>query len=156
MSSIHYPDSIPAGLEGNYPVRILADIGIATQQDGTLVFNDTTSSSGFSSFKDALAKDPDAVTALTQSLGDKLGFTYNSDTGNGVIDSITGYNRLIDTTVTGNTTQITDLTNQINDAEKQITQTEADLKARYARLESLMSSLQSQQSTLTSALAGLS
>ena len=155
IGGVRYPDTIPPGQENQYPVRILADMGFESQEDGTITFNDTTSSSGFSSFRNALTKDPIAVSELTKRLGDKLGFTYSSITGNGVISSITGYNRLIDTTVNANKTQITSLNTEISETEKQISQNEKDLRARYARLESLMSSLQQKQSALTSSLASL-
>jgi flagellar hook-associated protein 2 len=155
MSSIKYPDTIPSGQESLYPVRILADMGFETQRDGTLKFNETTSTSGFSSFRNALAKDPEAVSALTKKLGDKLGFTYNSSAGTGIIDSITGFNRMIDTTVNSNKTLIDSLNTQVADAEKSIAQTEANMKAQFARLEALMGKLQQQQTSLTSALAGL-
>jgi flagellar hook-associated protein 2 len=155
MSAIRYPDVIPPGQEGLFPVRILADMGIETQRDGTLKFNETTSTSGFSSFRNALSKDPTAVSELTKELGDKLGFTYNAAAGTGIIDSIVGFNRLFDTTVNSNKTLIESLNNQVADAEKSIAQTEANMKAQFARLESLMSKLQQQQSSLTSALSGL-
>lgn len=140
LSSIRYSSSSA--------VAIPADLGFSTQRDGTLKFDEKV-------FKTALSTDPAAVSQLTMSLGDKFGGTYSGTTGNGVVDSITGFNRLYDTTKNGNNTLIDDLNEQISEIEKQISQTEQDMRIRFATLESTMAKLQSQQQQLTSSLAGL-
>ena len=133
---------------GTSTIRILADLGVESQRDGTLLLNETK-------FKNAISTDSAAVTAITTSLGDKLGFTFNPTTGNGVIDSIIGFNRSFDTSINSNKTLIDTLNTQTGEVEKQIAQSEANMRAQFARLESLMGRLQQQQQALTSALAGL-
>lgn len=133
---------------GTSQIKILADLGIQTQQDGTLYLNEDK-------FKTAISTDATAVTSLTQQLGDTLGFTYNASTGGGIIDFITGYNRLIETSQNSNKNLISSLNTQISEAEDRISKTEASLKAQYARLEATMSRMQGQQQALSSALRGL-
>jgi flagellar hook-associated protein 2 len=134
---------------GTSQIRILADLGIETQRDGTIALNETK-------FKNALNTDATAVSEISKSLGDRLGFTYNPATPNkGIIDSIIGFNRSFDLTINSNKSQIDNLNKEISEVEKQIAQTEQNMRSQFARLESLMSRLQSQQQSLTSALAGL-
>lgn len=127
-------------------VRIMADLGIATQQDGTLKFN--ASGTGIN-FKDALAKEPNSVNELLKSFADTM-----SKTG-GTISQFTGFGRIFDITINNNKEQITDLNRRISDVEAQIAKNEASMRSRYAMLESNIGKLQSQQGSLTSALAGL-
>jgi flagellar hook-associated protein 2 len=127
---------------GGSSVRILADLGLATQRDGTIKF-DTAK------FQESLSAESASVGAILNSLADKAAVT------GGTIDQYTRFNGLLGLTVSGNKTTISDLNARISDAEKDIQRQADSLKARYARLESLMGKLQNQQSSLTSALAGL-
>ena len=122
-------------------MRVLSDLGLTTQRDGTLSF-DTTK------FQTALSAEPSSVDDMLRGLADTTALT------GGVIDKYTRYNGFFDIVQNSNRTQITDLNKRIADAEKQIQKNADELKARYARLESLMSKLQQQQTSLTSALGG--
>lgn len=129
-------------------VAILPDLGITTQRDGTLAFDETK-------FKSAIATDPTSVNQITMTLGDKFGYTYKSDTGNGIIDSITRFNGTFDISLNSNKTLIDNLNDQIAEIEAQIAQTESNMRSQFSQLEATIGRLQSQQSQLTSALAGL-
>lgn len=123
-------------------VKILADIGITTQRDGTLGF-DTAK------FRSAISSEPTSVDGVLKKFADTAAVT------GGTIDTIIRYNGLLDTTINANKQQITDTNKRIAEAEAQIIKEEERMRSSFARLESLMSKLQSQQSQLTSALAGL-
>lgn len=123
-------------------VRILADLGISTQRDGTLAFNSET-------FKSAIEDEPDSVDGVLKDFADSV-----STTG-GTIDQFIRFNGLIDVTTNSNDEQVQRLNEQISQAEAAILKQEEAMRQRFARLESLMGKLQSQQSQLTSALAGL-
>jgi flagellar hook-associated protein 2 len=127
---------------GGTSVRILADLGVTTQRDGTLKFDSAK-------FQEALSAESASVSTILNSLADTT-----ANTG-GTIDQYTRYNGLLGVSVNSNKTTISDLNSRISEAEKDIQRQADALKARYSRLESLMGKLQSQQSSLTSALAGL-
>jgi flagellar hook-associated protein 2 len=123
-------------------IRILADIGIETQRDGTLAFKTDR-------FQTAISSEPNSVSEVLTSLADRVATT------GGTIDVYTRFNGLIDVTVNGNKTLISNLNDRIAEAERQIERQADQMRQRFARLESLMGRLQSQQSSLTSALAAL-
>jgi flagellar hook-associated protein 2 len=123
-------------------VRIFADLGVTTQRDGTLAFDQDK-------FKEAVTDQPSSVDALLKKFGDTVGRT------GGTIDVYTRFNGLIDTVKNSNTASIDSNNSRIAEAEKIILRAEDDARARFARFESLMGSLQNQQSRLTSALASL-
>jgi flagellar hook-associated protein 2 len=142
-------------------IRIFADMGITTDSSsynsatktggGTLALDsDSVSSTLGRTFAEALASEPDAVEEILQSFAETVG---NPTTG--VIAQFANFNRLIDTALNSNRTQISDLESRISDAEKQLSRQEELLRQRYARLESLIGGLQAKQNTLSSALAGL-
>jgi flagellar hook-associated protein 2 len=123
-------------------VRIFADLGITTERDGTLAFDEDD-------FDSAIAAEPNSVNELLRNFAD------STVTTGGTLSQFTQFNGVIDLTVTSNQNQIRDLNERIGDAEGFIARTEAALQARFARLESLIGSLQGQQNALVSALAGL-
>ena len=123
-------------------VRVFADLGIATQRDGTLSFDATK-------FRDSVTIEPSSVETLLKTFSDQIGIT------GGTIDSYTRFNGLIDGVENGNNLSIDNSNKRISEAEKIITQAEEQARARFARFESLMGNLQSQQSRLTSALASI-
>lgn len=127
---------------GTGVVRILADLGISSQRDGTLKVDQDT-------LETRLQDNPSAASALLTDLADTVTAT------GGTIDIYTRFNGLIDITQTSNTTQITNQNTRIAEAEAQILKTEDAMRQRFARLEGLIGRLQSQQSALTSALGGL-
>ncbi len=121
-------------------VRIMADLGIQTQRDGTLKF-DTDK------FQEAVSTESNSVNQILMDFADSLANT------NGVIDQYTGFNQLIDLAVRGNSDQISNLNKQIADAEAAIASNADGLRARFARLESLTARLQQQQNALAGALS---
>jgi flagellar hook-associated protein 2 len=127
---------------GGSSVRILADLGITTERDGTLKFNSTE-------FSSALSRESSSVASVLANLGDTLSLT------GGVIDLITRFNGSLDTTLNSNKDLIKNYNERISDAEASIAEQESALRARFARLESQISRLQSQQSSLSSALSSL-
>lgn len=127
---------------GGSLVRILPDIGITTERDGTLKFDEDK-------FKSALASEPNSVSDLVESLGDRLGLT------GGTIDVITRFNGTFDISINSNKTLITSLNDQIAQAEAAIEKTKETTRGQFARLEALIGSLQQKQQALTSALSSL-
>ncbi len=127
---------------GGSTIRIMADLGITTQRDGTLGFNTDT-------FKTALADEPVSVNSVLSTFADTISLT------GGTIDQYTRFNGMIDVTQTGNTNLITNLNDRIALAEAAILKQEEAMKARFTALETTTSRLQSQQGALDSALAGL-
>jgi flagellar hook-associated protein 2 len=127
---------------GGSAIRIMADLGISTQEDGTLAFNTTT-------FASSIAKESSSVNNVLKSFADTTSLT------GGTIDGYVQFNGMIDIEVNSNETEINDLNQRISEVESQISKTEDDMRSQFANLESTMSKLQSQQQSLTSALAGL-
>ncbi|MCB0310665.1 MAG: flagellar filament capping protein FliD, partial [Bdellovibrionales bacterium] len=123
-------------------VRIFADLGITTERDGTLLFDQEE-------FEDALSDEPESVRNILQNFGDVAGVT------GGTIDQYTRFNGLIDIVVNGNKDLISDLNDQIARAEASILREEETLRQRFARLEGLIGQLQNQQAALSSALSSL-
>lgn len=123
-------------------IKIMADLGITTQRDGTLKFDSAT-------FSSALSKEPTSVNSILQTFGDTVGLT------GGTIDLYTRFGGIFDTAINGNKSQIDNLNDRIALVEEQIARTEASMRARFARLESSMGRMQQQQSSLSSALAQL-
>jgi len=127
---------------GGSSVRVLADLGITTERDGSLKFDS-------SKLQEAISAEVTSVSKVFASFADATATT------SGIINQYTRFNGLLDTSVNANKTTIDDLNQRIADAEAQIDRQTEQLKAKYARLESLMGKLQNQQASLTSALAGL-
>src|SRR5262249_6960148 len=113
-------------------VKILPDLGITTERDGTLAF-DTNK------FNSAVSAEPNSVNSVLANFADRV-----STTG-GTIDVIVRFNGLLDTTITGNKNQIDDLNRRISDAEESILKQEERMRQQFANLESTISHLQSQQ-----------
>lgn len=127
---------------GGSEVRILPDLGITTERDGTLKFDEDK-------FASALSNEPSSVSELLKGFGDDLGNT------GGVIDFMIRFNGSIDTSVNANKTLVTSLNDQIAQAEAAIAKTEEATRAQFARLEATIGRLQQQQQSLTSALSSL-
>ena len=122
-------------------VKIFSDIGITTERDGLLKFNEDT-------FKQAVAKDPNGLEKLLTSFADT-----NSITG-GALHQYTQFQGVFDNAVDTNDTEIRDLNERIANAESLLSRLEQSLTARYARLEVTIGKMQGQQSSLMSALGG--
>ncbi|MCI5066542.1 flagellar filament capping protein FliD [bacterium] len=120
-------------------VKILADLGISTERDGTLKFDSDV-------FQEALANDADGVESLLAVVGEGLGAV------DGTIAQYTRFNGLIDEAVSGNNDRIAGLQDRIQSVEESLLKKEESLIAQFARLESQISQLQSQQNSLSSLL----
>ena len=130
--------SYAAGTE----IRIFADLGITTDRDGTLNFNEDT-------FRTALNKEPNSVNEIMRTFSDTVATTT------GTIAQFTRFGGLFDVTTRANQSSVEDLRKRISEAEAQLERQRENLMARFARLESMMGKLQGQQTALTNALAGL-
>ncbi len=124
-------------------VRVLADLGVTTERDGTLKFDSTV-------LTQAVANESASAKQLLKNFADTVSLT------GGTIDQYIRFNGIFDITINGNKDLITNLNDQIGRAEAAIAKEKESLTARFARLEALIGRMQGQQSQLTSALAGLS
>ena len=123
-------------------VAIFADLGVTTEKDGTLKFDEKV-------FRTAITNDSQGTQTLITSFAD-----LNGATG-GVLHQYTQFQGLFDDSVDVNDQQIRDLNQRISDAESIIAKLEEQLVARFARLEALMGKMQGQQNALSGALGGL-
>ncbi|MCB0318774.1 MAG: flagellar filament capping protein FliD [Bdellovibrionales bacterium] len=123
-------------------IKIFADIGITTERDGTLKFDEDV-------FEAAMASEPTSVNQILTTFADTASLT------GGTIDTYIRFNGLLDVTINGNDSLIENLNDRISRAEASLARKEESMRLRFARLESLIGSLQQQQSALSSALAGL-
>ncbi len=126
-------------------IKIFADLGIKTNQDGTITFDTDT-------FEEALSSESSSVASILQQAAERWGALTAA---NGVIDPFTRFNGMFDIAINGNKELIDSLNDSIARAEKSIAKQEELMRQRFARLESVVSQLQASQSALTSALAGL-
>lgn len=122
--------------------KILADLGITTERDGTLKFDTAV-------FSTAMSKEPTSVKEILTDLGDTAAVT------GGTIDLYIRFNGLFDLSINSNRDQIDDMNERIARAEESIRKQEETMRGRFARLESTLGRLQNQQGALSSALAGL-
>ena len=128
---------------GSGSIHSLADLGITTQKDGTLAFNEDT-------FAAALSADAGEVKNIAAKLGDSL-----SKTG-GVIDQFTQFNGLIDSSVQSNKEEIDRTEQNITKLQSSLDKQQENLINQYSKLEAQISSLQSQQFALSAILESLS
>jgi flagellar hook-associated protein 2 len=136
-------DAISAARSGSSgTVRVLADLGISTERDGSLKLDTAV-------LEKAIQTNPTDTGNLLANFSDTVASV------GGTIDLYTRFSGLIDLTKNSNTSQIQNQNSRIAETEAQIQKQEEQLRMRFARLEALMGKLQSQQSTLSSALAGL-
>lgn len=129
--------------EDGVEVRIFADLGITTEQAGTLKFDPAV-------LKTALENEPDSVNNIMMTFADLTSVTEGS------IDVYTRFGGIISLAKDGNEAQIKSLNDQIAQAEQNILRQEQTMRLRFARLEQLVSRLQSQQSALSSVIASIS
>lgn len=119
-------------------VNTLADLGIATDRQGKLTFDEDA-------FNEALANDPTSAETILNNLGETLAST------NGTIAQFIRFNGLIDTSEASNSSSIQNLNERISEIESQLSKYEESLLKRFSTLEVLTGKLQAAQS----ALAGL-
>lgn len=123
-------------------INLFADLGITTERDGTLSFDENV-------FKDALADEPESVRSITQNFGESVAAV------DGSIAEFIKFGGLIDLAVQSNESQITTLQRRIADIEDLLSAQEQSLTSRFSKLEGLIGQLTSQQSALSSVLANL-
>lgn len=121
-------------------VRVLSDVGITTERDGTLKLDS-------SKLLSSLESNSQEVGSLFEKLGDSL-----ADPISGIIPLYNRFNGNIDNAIKSSQSLIDANTKRINDLESALAKQEEALKGRYSRLESLMGKLQAQQSALGSLL----
>lgn len=119
--------------------RILADLGITTQRDGTLSFNEDT-------FTQALQDDAGGVGNLLANVGESLGAV------DGTIAQFVRFNGLIPSAISSNQNEISTLQSRISDIESSLAKQEQSLTARFSRLEALIGQMQNAQNVLASIL----
>ncbi|RMG44421.1 MAG: hypothetical protein D6719_01815 [Candidatus Dadabacteria bacterium] len=127
-----------AGISGS-TVNIFADLGITTERDGTLKFDQDT-------FTQAVSDDPESVKTILANAGETLSAV------DGTIAQYIQFNGIIDQAENSNTELISSYNNQIADAEKSLSRQEETLRAQFARLEALIGRMNSQSDTLLSIL----
>lgn len=124
-------------------VRILADLGITTNRDGSLEFDEAV-------FTEALSDEAANVEEILTEVGENLG-----DPSTGAISIFTRFNGIVDAAINSNQGVIDQNLRQISDLESQLSREEEALTLRFARLEGSIGRLQAQQSSLSALLAGL-
>jgi flagellar hook-associated protein 2 len=124
----------------------LSSLGIATQQDGSLVLNEAT-------LRAALAADPTSVAQVFAGNGAGPGVANDLSR---YIEQATGPGGVMVTHTQGLTDEATALQSQIDDAQRQLDAFQANLQAQFAALETLVSGLQTQQNFLNAAFGGKS
>jgi len=145
VGSVHDLFSEPlAGATGQYVN--LSSLGIATQQNGSLVLDETK-------LRAAIAADPTGVAQVFAGNGAGRGVANDLSS---YIEQATGPGGVIVTHTQGLTDEATALQNQIDDAQRQLDAFQANLQAQFAALETLVSGLQSQQNFLNAAFGGKS
>lgn len=127
-----------SGLPGAY--SILAQLGVDTQQDGTLAFDQVE-------FKEALASDE---AALSQLLGGTGGVDGVADRLHDYLSGVTQAGGLIEISTGSLSDRITSLEDRILAGERNLDQFEDSLRASFVSLEVLVSSLQTQGAFLQS------
>ncbi len=120
----------------------LSSLGLATQKDGTILFNEGT-------FKAALADDATAVAELFAGNGTATGVANDLSS---LIAQATGPNGAFANQTSALDQQIRTLQDSIEQGERNVDATALSLRQQFANLEQLVSSLQNQGNYLISAL----
>jgi len=123
-------------------VTALSEIGISTNRDGTLTFDETA-------FKTAVGDDPIGV-------GEVLNDFADSTAGiSGSLYQFTKPLGFIDIAELANTNEIKNLNDSIAALERQTEKQRESLTKQFANLEAITGQLQSQQQALSGILAGI-
>jgi flagellar hook-associated protein 2 len=124
----------------------LAEIGIATQKDGTLALD-------ADKLKQALTRDPQAVSDLIAGTGTRDGI---ADLFSAKVEALTkSVSGSIAARQSGLTAQIADLGKQIATAQARLETTEQIIRARFNNLEQIVARLKSTGDSLLSNLAAM-
>lgn len=130
------------GTSSDSAVKVTSDLGITTQRDGTLAFDDKK-------FMEAIDKDPAAAQVLLTSFADKI------SAADGVVQQYTKYQGQIDIAVQANKDENDQLNERLDRITTNLDKQAEMLKKTFANLESNVGKLNSDQSALTAILAGL-
>ncbi len=120
----------------------LSTLGLSTQRDGTILFNQ-------GKFFQALGQDPTAVAQVLAGNGVGNGVANDLRT---YIDSVTASGGAIDSRSNGIDGQVRQLQDQIDQAQRNLDQFELNLRRQFADLESVVNGLKSQGDFITAAL----
>jgi flagellar hook-associated protein 2 len=142
LDQLHGVVSSAIGGSPSGGLAVLSQIGITTQEDGTLAFN-----SG--QLQSALTQDPNSVTTLFAGNGASGGV---ADRLHDLLFGITQPGGLIATRSSSLSDQIKSLNNQIDTGQQQLDAYQQDLQQTFANLELLVNNLKSQGASLLSAL----
>ncbi len=123
-------------------VRTMADLGITTERDGKLKFDEST-------FLESVGKDSRAVEGLLQGFADRVG------SAEGTIAQYTRFNGLIDGAINANKNENDSINKRLERLEQNLDRQRESLNLLYSRLESRVSDLNSQGEALNNILAGL-
>ncbi|MCB0322144.1 MAG: flagellar filament capping protein FliD [Bdellovibrionales bacterium] len=122
-------------------VQTMADLGITTERDGTLKFDETK-------FSQAIGQNAGAVESLLQRFSDRVG------TSNGVIANYTRFNGLVDMAVNANNTETESINARLQRLEANLARQREGLERIFANLESTVGRLNNDSSALVSLISG--
>lgn len=118
-------------------VRVLADLGITTERDGTYKFDKDK-------FNSSMAADPNSVDEILRKFGDQLG------SSTGIIYNYTKFQGGFDQVLKANEEERRSITARLQRSEESIAKQQEMLKRQFAALESTVSRLNSNSSALLS------
>jgi len=128
--------------ENGSAVTAMSELGISTNQDGTLSFDSAE-------FTEKLGSDPTGVAEVLQD------FAEDAVSSEGTLTQFTRFNGLFDLAVDTNDSQIERINDQIERLNRANDKLRESLTAQYARLEEVTGSLNNQGQALTALLSGL-
>lgn len=123
-------------------IKVFSDLGITTQRDGTLAFDDKK-------FLAAIDEDPNASQSLLSSFADKLGSV------DGVVAQYTRFQGQIQIAKKANDDENATMKERLDRITQSLDKQTEMLKKTFANLESNVGKLNSDQQALTNILAGL-
>ncbi len=124
----------------------LSSLGLATQEDGTVTFDE-------GKFRAALAADPNAVAATFAGDGSTTNKGVAGDLAAYITDA-TGAGGAIAIHTKGLGDEVSSVQDQIDAGQREVAAYQASLQEQFTALETLVSGLQSQGSFLTKAFGG--
>ena len=127
------------GTSSNDGSLSLASLGVTTNRDGTLAYDEEK-------FKKAVSSNPDKAAEAITNLADKVSGVK------GVTYSYTGYGLGIDSEVSGNEAEISQLNETISRVEKIGTDREQAILKQFSGLEGLMAKLNNEATLISSLL----
>ncbi len=132
-----------ASFAGESEIKIFADLGIKTERDGTLSFDQDV-------FNTAVGKNSAAVEDILHSFADAV------STSSGIISEYTRFQGTIDQALDANTEENKRLNESLARLERNLETQKATMEKIFANLESTTARLQSSGEALSGLLAGLS